>query len=162
MALCMRSRGSGLAPCFQRCPKARPHGLVLLHGDGADLPRYRWQMSIRQAMVGGMARVFAAVAALLLLVMPVLDSGAHAGQVGSTAAAASVFPKWLDVVDDASDHDQNELPCASGQVHIPLAVPTDHACGLFPAPGSRVSWTRADDERPVRGIFPPNERPPSV
>lgn len=113
-------------------------------------------------MVGGMARAFAAVAALLLIVMPILDSGTNAGQAGLTAVAASVFPEWLDVIDDASDHDQKKLPCESGQVHLPLAVPTDHACGLFPVPGSRVSWIRADDERPVRDIFSPNERPPSA
>ena len=112
--------------------------------------------------MGCTARVFAAVAALLLLVMPVLDSGAHAGQVGSTAEVASVFPEWLDVVDDPSDHDQKQLPCASGQVHIPLAVPSDHACGLPPMRKAKVSWLRTDDERSVSGIFLPNERPPSA
>lgn len=155
-------------PRFQAWPSlecrayAGLNALASIHGDGADLRPYTRVVSIRQAMSGGIARAFAAVAAFLLLVMPVLDAGAHAGQAGSKAAAASVLPAWLDVVDDATDSGQKQLSGESGQVHIPLAVPANLACGLSPLLPVNVSWLRTNDERPVRGKFLPNERPPSA
>lgn len=107
------------------------------------------------------ARVFACVAALLLLVMPILDAGAHATPAGSPPRV-SVLPTWLDVVDDASDHDQKQVPCESGQVHIPLAVALQHGCPLPPQSVTSGDWLRVDDVQPERGILLPNERPPSV